>query len=259
MGILNVTPDSFSDGGKFTSSDRIIAQADEMIAAGADLIDIGGESSRPFALPVSVEEEMSRVIPAIKAIRKKHTIPISVDTVKAEVARQAMAAGADIINDISGMRYDPEMASVIRETDCPVIIMHMQGRPEDMQINPSYQDILTDIHLFFEERIAWAKDHGISRHRIIIDPGIGFGKSIVHNLMLLKHLMTFQSLGCPILVGHSRKSFIGKILGLEVDERDTPTAALSALCVSLGASILRVHDVAKNVQAIRLAEAVLNS
>jgi len=259
MGILNVTPDSFSDGGRFMSEEAIVAQADHMVAAGAEIIDVGGESTRPFAEPVPIEEECRRVIPAILAIRKRHTIPISIDTTKAEVARKAVEAGANIVNDISALRFDPKMAAVVRDYGTSVIMMHMKGTPADMQVKPVYNDIIAEIKAFFRERIEWAVSQGISRNKVILDPGIGFGKTVTHNLSILKHLHEYQSLGCPILVGHSRKSFIGKILDLEADERDIGSAALSAICVARGASILRVHDVAKTVQAVRLTEAVLNA
>jgi dihydropteroate synthase len=256
MGILNVTPDSFSDGGHFVNDLAIEAQVDKMVAAGADIIDVGGESSRPFAEPVSVEEELGRVLPAIKIIRKNHTIPVSIDTTKAEVARKALQEGADMINDISALRFDPEMIVLAKETDVPVIIMHMLGTPTDMQVNPVYDDVVAEIKRFFAERLEWAEKKGVQRSRFIIDPGIGFGKTIAHNLIILKRIADFNELGCPVLIGHSRKSFIGKLLDNVVDDRDVASAAVSALCVTSGAAILRVHDVAKTVQAVRLAEAI---
>ncbi len=241
------------------SEESITVQADNMVAAGADIIDVGGESTRPFAEPVPLEEELRRVIPAVVAIRKRHTIPISIDTTKSEVARKALEAGANIVNDISALRFDPKMAEVVREYGTQVIIMHMKGTPADMQVKPVYNDIIAETKEFFQERIEWAYSQGINRNKIILDPGIGFGKTVTHNLSIMKHLHEYQCLGCPILVGHSRKSFIGKILALEAEERDVGTAALSAICVTNGVSILRVHDVAKTVQAVRLAEAVLNA
>jgi dihydropteroate synthase len=256
MGILNVTPDSFSDGGHFVNDLAIEAQVDKMVAAGADIIDVGGESSRPFAEPVSVEEELSRVLPAIKIIRKNHTIPVSIDTTKAEVARKALQEGADMINDISSLRFDPQMIALAKEIDVPVIIMHMLGTPTDMQVNPVYDDVVAEIKDFFEERLQWAAENGVQRSRFIIDPGIGFGKTVAHNLIILKRIADFNELGCPVLIGHSRKSFIGKLLDNVVDDRDVASAAVSALCVTNGAAILRVHDVAKTVQAVRLAEAI---
>jgi dihydropteroate synthase len=259
MGILNVTPDSFSDGGRFFAERSIAAQVDTMLQAGADIIDVGGESTRPFAKPVSITAELDRVLPAIRLIRERSAIPVSIDTTKAEVARKALAAGADIINDISALRFDPDMLTLVKDTEVPVIIMHMQGTPSDMQVNPHYEDILAEIKAFFEERLAWAEENGVSRKRFIIDPGIGFGKTVGHNLTILKRLKALTGLGCPVLIGHSRKSFIGKVLGLEVDARDVATAAVSALCVQKGVSILRVHDVGMTVQAVRLAEAIEQS
>ena len=256
MGILNVTPDSFSDGGRFLAESSIATQIDTMVQAGADIIDVGGESTRPFAEPVSIAQELHRVLPAIRLVRQRSAIPISIDTTKAEVARKALAAGADIINDISALRYDPEMLSLVRETDVPVIIMHMQGTPSDMQVDPHYEDVVAEIKEFFEERLSWAAEKGISRKRFIIDPGIGFGKTVGHNLTILKRVAEFAELGCPVMIGHSRKAFIGKLTGAEVDARDVATAAVSALCAQKGVSILRVHDVGMTVQAVRLAEAI---
>jgi dihydropteroate synthase len=256
MGILNVTPDSFSDGGRFLAESSIATQIDTMVQAGADIIDVGGESTRPFAKSVSIAQELHRVLPAIRLVRQRSAIPISIDTTKAEVARKALAAGADIINDISALRYDQEMLSLVRETDVPVIIMHMQGTPSDMQVDPHYEDVVAEIKEFFEERLSWAAEKGISRKRFIIDPGIGFGKTVGHNLTILKRVAEFAELGCPVMIGHSRKAFIGKLTGAEVDARDVATAAVSALCAQKGVSILRVHDVGMTVQAVRLAEAI---
>jgi dihydropteroate synthase len=256
MGILNVTPNSFSDGGRFVDPDAIASQIEEMLQAGADIIDVGGESTRPYAEPVSTAEELGRVLPAIRMIRERSTVPVSIDTTKAEVARQALAAGADIINDISALRFDRAMVSLVRETGVPVIIMHMQGTPSDMQVAPHYDNVVREIKEFFLERLAWAAENGVPGERFIIDPGIGFGKTVGHNLSILKRAGEFAELGCPVMIGHSRKSFIGKLLGIEVDARDVATAAISALCVQKGVAILRVHDVEKTVQAVRLAEAI---
>jgi len=256
MGILNVTPDSFSDGGRFLAESSMASQIDTMVQAGADIIDVGGESTRPFAEPVSIAQELDRVLPAIRRIRQRSAIPISIDTTKAEVARQALAQGADIINDISALRFDPEMVSLVRETEVPVIIMHMLGTPSDMQVDPRYEDVVAEIREFFAERLAWAAAKGIGGKRFILDPGIGFGKTVGHNLSILKRAAEFTDMGCPVMIGHSRKSFIGKLLGLEMDARDVATAAVSALCVQKGVSILRVHDVGMTVQAVRLAEAI---
>ncbi len=257
MGILNVTPDSFSDGGMCLTREAVSARVEDMIGAGADIIDVGGESSRPFSEPVPLDEELLRVIPAIKAVRAHHSIPISIDTTKAAVAQEAIAAGADIVNDISGLRFDPLMADVIREAGVSVIIMHMKGTPGDMQADPTYDDVMAEIGDFFQERTNWAESKGINRDKIILDPGIGFGKTVTHNLTILKNMTMLHSLGYPILVGHSRKSFIGTVLDLDVDKRDTVTAAISVMCVMNGVSILRVHDVKMTVQAVRMAEAIL--
>ena len=256
MGILNVTPDSFSDGGAFESFEQAVAQAERLIADGADILDIGGESTRPFAEPVPLAEELRRTIPVIAAIRRHHDIEISIDTTKAEVARQALAAGAGIINDISSLRHDPEMLDVVRASAVPVILMHMQGTPADMQVDPQYGDVVAEVLEFFQERIAWLTARGVARQRLIIDPGIGFGKTTAHNLSLLRQLDRFAALGLPVLLGHSRKRFLGELSGLPVQQRDHLTAVVSALSVGQGVAIIRVHDVAATRQAVRLAEAI---
>ncbi len=259
MGILNVTPDSFSDGGEFTTINRTLNHVSQMIRDGADIVDIGGESSRPFSKPVSVKEELKRVIPVIQAIRQHHQIPISIDTTKAEVAHKALEAGADIINDISAFRFDPEMVAVASQHKSPVIIMHMQGSPDDMQIDPTYNDIISETCHFFEERINWLITNGIKREQIIIDPGIGFGKTVAHNLTILNNVTEYQKLGCPVLIGLSRKAFIGKILEKEIEDRDPATAVLSGLLSTKSVAILRVHDILSNFEAIKICQAVLNS
>ncbi len=258
MGILNVTPDSFSDGGKFADCQAAVSQAEALITAGADILDVGGESTRPFAKPVSTEEELRRVIPVIKAIRQKHTIPISIDTSKAVVAREALQAGADIINDIYALKKDPQMITVVRESSVPVIIMHMQGTPSDMQVNPMYHDVVGEIIDFFAKRIDWITDKGIDRNRLIIDPGIGFGKNLQHNLSIIKHLNSFvDALGVPLLLGHSRKRFLGMITGIPAEEaRDLATAVIAALSADKKVNIVRVHNVAATRQALLVAEAV---
>jgi dihydropteroate synthase len=258
MGILNVTPDSFSDGGKFADSETAINQADALIAAGADILDVGGESTRPFAEPVSAEEELRRVIPVIQAVRQKHAIPISIDTSKAVVAREALHAGADIINDIYALQKDPEMITVARESSVPIIIMHMQGTPSDMQVNPVYHNVVEEIIEFFSERIRWITGNGIDRDRLIIDPGIGFGKNLQHNLSIIKHLDSFvDALGLPLLLGHSRKRFLGAITGIPAEEaRDIATAVVAALSAEKKVSIVRVHNVAATRQALLVAEAI---
>ncbi len=259
MGIVNVTPDSFSDGGQFDSAASACSQVEALVVSGADSIDVGGESTRPFAEPVAAEEELKRVIPAIRAIRRTFSIPLSIDTSKAEVARQALDAGANIINDISALRKDPEMITLVRETSVPVIIMHMQGTPGDMQLKPHYNDVVAEVIDFFQERLSWLAEQGIDRKRITVDPGIGFGKSLSHNLSLLKHLAELKVLGCPILLGHSRKKFISEITGLEVEDRDLPTAVVSAMTAESGVDILRVHNVAATRQALQMAEAIRNA
>lgn len=257
MGILNVTPDSFSDGGLLVSEQNIITRAEEMVRAGVDMLDIGGESTRPFAEKISVDEELRRVMPAVHSLRRHlPSILLSIDTTKAEVARQACDAGANIINDISALRFDPDMLLVARDFSTPIIIMHMQGTPENMQKNPAYGDVVADIISFFQKRLDWLHDNGIPRERVIIDPGIGFGKTVNHNLQILNRLTEFTCFGCPVLVGHSRKSFLKNILDLDVDDRDLATAVISALCITKGASILRVHDVNATLQAVRLTKAI---
>lgn len=256
MGILNVTPDSFSDGGRLSSEEEVLQAAQQMIDDGADMIDIGGESTRPFAPPVPVEEEIRRVIPAVRAIRKQHSIPISIDTTKAQVAQLSLDAGADIINDISAMRLDPAMASLAATRQCPIIIMHMQGTPCDMQIKPHYNDVIAETIEFFRDRIQFLTACGVDRQRIIIDPGIGFGKTLAHNLAILRHADAYQVLGCPLLIGHSRKSFLSTLLGPGLGDRDRPTAVISALLCQGQVAILRVHDVKGTQQAVHLTQAI---
>jgi len=252
MGILNVTPDSFSDGGSLETRDAIVRKIDGMLASGVDIFDVGGESTRPFADPVPAQEELDRVLPVIELIRQMSDRSISIDTTKAVVAGAALAAGADMINDISALRQDDDMVDVVRNASCPVIIMHMQGTPDDMQINPQYKDVIADISSFFQERILWLTARGIERERIILDPGIGFGKTVEHNLTILKHIGAFKKHGHPVLIGHSRKSFIGKTLDLDITRRDCASAVISFHCLLQGADILRVHDVELTRQALRL-------
>lgn len=260
MGILNMTPDSFSDGGQCLKEGTLTKRIEAMLGAHVDIIDVGGESTRPFAAPVEVALELARVIPAIESIRRLSPyLPISIDTTKAEVARAALSAGADIINDVSGLRGDPGMVQVAIAAKAPVILMHMQGTPADMQIAPRYSDVVTEIKSFLQERIDWAEEQGLPRQRILIDPGLGFGKTEEHNLTILKRLSEFHTLGCPVLVGHSRKAFLGRILDLPVQERDMATAVVSAYCAWQGAHILRVHDVAKTMQAVRLIGAIMQA
>jgi dihydropteroate synthase len=257
MGVLNVTPDSFSDGGRFFSPEAALEQAEKLIGDGADILDIGGESTRPYADPVGTEEELNRVIPVIRAIRQKYSTPISIDTYKATVAREALDAGADIINDVTALRKDPELIEVARQSGAPVIIMHMQGTPADMQVKPEYRDVVGEIYRFFEERIEAITSAGIPRERITVDPGIGFGKTLEHNLSILKHLDTFTGLGVPLMLAHSRKRFLGELTQLPVGaDRDFATAVVAALSSHQGIHLVRVHDVASTRQALLIAEAI---
>jgi len=256
MGILNVTPDSFSDGGRFFSRENALKQAEKMAGEGADIIDVGGESTRPYAEQVSAEEEIRRIIPVIGKIRKKLRTLVSIDTYKSEVACRALEEGADIINDISALRMDRNMGKAAARAGVPVILMHMQGRPRGMQANPRYSDVIRDIAGFLGERIKKAKELGIDAKKIIIDPGIGFGKTVEHNLLIIKNLEKFKKLGCPVLAGPSRKSFIGKVLNLKVYERFEGTAAAVAICVWNGADIVRVHDVKEMKRVADLAYAI---
>lgn len=243
MGVLNLTPDSFYDGGSYPTVEAAVFRALTMEEAGAGIIDIGGESSRPGSLPVTAEEELRRVIPVLERLADRLTIPISIDTCKAEVARRALDAGARIVNDISALRIDPGFASVVAGTPGPYIMMHMRGTPGSMQTRPTYRDLLGEIKEFFRERIEWAEGEGIAPNRIIIDPGIGFGKTLEHNLKIISCLPSLAELGRPILIGPSRKSFIGSILGREPYDRLWGTAGAVASCIIGGAQIIRVHDV----------------
>jgi len=256
MGILNVTPDSFSDGGRFFKLKDALSHAKQMVADGADIIDVGGESTRPGSEPVPLEEELRRVIPVIKAIRQEIDTPISIDTYKAEVAEQALEAGANLVNDISALRFDDRMKAVVAKYEVPVVLMHMRGTPKTMQQNPTYEDPVKEIIAFLHERIEAATAAGISREKIIIDPGIGFGKLGRHNLEILKRLAEFRVLGRPILVGTSRKAFIGQILKTDVSERLEGTIASVIISVMNGADIVRVHDVKPVKRAIGIADAI---
>ena len=256
MGIVNVTPDSFSDGGRWQAEDTLAARIDQLLAEGADLIDIGGESTRPFAQPVGEAEELARVLPAVRAVRGRSTVPVSVDTTKATVARAALEEGADLINDVSALRHDPAMVTVVRDSGCRVVVMHRLGTPGDMQLAPHYEDVVAEINRFLAGRIAWLEEQGVDRSRVIVDPGLGFGKTLEHNLEILRNVAAFKQHGCPLLIGHSRKSFLGRLLGLEVAERDPATAVVSALLAGRGVDLLRVHDVLASRQAVQLAEAL---
>jgi dihydropteroate synthase len=257
MGIINVTPDSFSDGGEFYTHESAIDQVRRMLAAGVDLIDIGGESTRPFSDPVSAREERDRVIPLIESIRSETDIPISIDTTKAEVAEHAIRVGADIINDVSALRFDPEMASLAAATQVPLILMHMLGIPKTMQKDPHYDSLFSEIIGFLEARIQYALSEGVDRNQIIVDPGIGFGKTVAHNLLLVRELSRLSSLDRPILMGASRKRFIGTILDRPVEQREQGTAAVNVCSILGGAHFVRVHDVAAQQDAVKIADALL--
>ena len=257
MGVLNVTPDSFSDGGRFLTSKAIVAHCKKLIEQGADIIDVGGESTRPFAEPVPLKEELERVIQAVKAIRAFSDIPLSIDTTKVQVARQALEEGADIINDISALRFSKEMADLVASMGVPVILMHMKGTPRDMQLDPYYDDVIGEVHEFFQERIEYCLAKGINKEQIILDPGIGFGKRFQDNLDIINNLEAFLDFKVPILVGPSRKAFLGKITGHEDPvDRDNATCGAAVASVLNGASIVRVHEPACVVDAVKVAYAL---
>jgi len=256
MGILNITPDSFYDGGSFFTHQSAIEQGLKMINLGADFLDIGGESSRPGSLPVTAEEEIRRVIPVISALKKKGVF-LSIDTQKSEVAEAALRAGASIINDISAFRHDKNMAKIAKKHKAPAILMHMQGTPLNMQIKPSYFDVINEIIAFLKDSLEIAQQAGIPKDKIIIDPGFGFGKTVEHNLAILKNLEEFKILGCPLLVGTSRKSTIGKVLDLKTEERLFGTAATIAIAISNGVDIIRVHDVKEMSEVAKMCDQIV--
>lgn len=260
MGILNVTPDSFSDGGQFNHRETALKQALMMIDRGADIIDIGGQSTRPGAKQITLEEELQRVIPIIRVIREFSDIPISIDTTRATVAQQAIEVGADIVNDISGGTFDRSMLSTVEKLQVPIILMHIKGTPETMQNRTNYQDLMGEIKLFFQERIEEALTLGIKKEHIILDPGIGFAKNYEQNLKILKNIQQLKILGFPILIGTSRKSFIGKILNQEnPQDRIWGTAATCSYAITQGANILRVHDVKEMYHIVRVTDAIKRS
>ena len=259
MGVLNVTPDSFSDGGRFLKLEEAVKQGLKLAEEGADIIDIGGESTRPGSEPVTIEEELRRIMPVIEELTKRIQVPISIDTYKSKIAKEVLDSGASMVNDISGLRFDPEMKKVIAEYDVPVVLMHIQGTPRNMQENPKYDNLIEDIKSYLNQSISMAEEAGIGEDKIIIDPGIGFGKTLDDNLKILKNLREFKSLGKPVMIGVSRKSFIGKILDLPTDERLEGSLAALAIAVINGANILRVHDVKESKRVAKLVDAILTS
>jgi dihydropteroate synthase len=256
MGIVNVTPDSFSDGGLFLEPERAIEHARRLIQDGADMLDVGGESTRPGARAVSADEELERVVPVLDGLADVE-VPISIDTSKVAVAQRALDGGAEIVNDVTALRTEPELAGLCAERDCGVVLMHMQGTPRTMQETPTYDDVVDDVKAFLAERIEFATAHGVSEERIWVDPGVGFGKTADHNLELLRRLGELRDLGRPVVVGTSRKSFIGKLTGREVGERLGGTVASNVLALGAGADVFRVHDVAELRQALLVAEAII--
>ncbi|HEY7312853.1 MAG TPA: dihydropteroate synthase [Gemmataceae bacterium] len=257
MGIVNVTPDSFSDGGRFLDTDAAVAQALRLIQQGANILDIGGESTRPGSQPISLEEELSRILPVVRRLAARTSVVLSVDTSKAEVARQALDAGAHLINDITALRGDPAMADVARTAQAGVLLMHMEGTPATMQANPHYDNVVTEVTAFLEARLQACVDLGIAGSRVVLDPGIGFGKTTAHNLQLLAHLEELQRLGRPVCLGVSRKGFLGKVLGRPLEQR--LAGSLAAACYALvrrSAQIVRVHDVAETRDVVTLLTAL---
>ena len=259
VGVLNVTPDSFSDGGEYLSPRRAVNRALRMAQHGADIVEVGGESSRPGSRRVTVEEELSRVMPVVERLVPRSPVPVAIDTTKAEVARQALSAGAAMVNDISALRSDPRMAEVVAESGAALVLMHMQGTPRTMQRRPEYRDLLEEIYDFLGERVEAARKAGIDPRRIIVDPGIGFGKTPRHNLVIMNRLGELRGLGRAILVGPSRKSFIGEVLGLPADQRIEGTAAAVAVAIARGAHLVRVHDVDQMSRVARMTDAMVRA
>jgi dihydropteroate synthase len=257
MGIVNVTPDSFSDGGQFQNPDEAVSHALDLIQHGANILDIGGESTRPGAAPVAEAEELRRVIPVIEQLAARVSVPLSIDTMKPAVARAAVAAGASLVNDVAAYRADDAMARLVAETGAGYVAMHMQGLPQTMQAHPSYTDVVREVREFLRERLAHLSAVGVAPEQVVCDVGIGFGKTLAHNLQLLAALRSFTTLERPVLVGLSRKSFIGALTGATVAERLPGSLAGAVLAVAAGTHIIRTHDVAETVQAVRVAEAIL--
>ena len=258
MGVLNVTPDSFSDGGRYCGLDDALRQAERMVRAGADILDIGGESTRPGARAVSLDEEMARVLPVLERVHAELDVPVSVDTSKPRLMQEAIAAGAGMINDVAALRA-PGAIEVLAAASVPVCLMHMQGEPRTMQTAPQYDDVLADIMAYLESRVAACLQGGIARGRLLLDPGFGFGKTLQHNLTLLRDLEALQTLGLPILAGVSRKSMLGAVTGREVDQRLAASVAAAVMAVERGARIVRVHDVAETVDALKIWQAAMDA
>jgi dihydropteroate synthase len=260
IGVLNVTPDSFYDGGRYFDFDRAVNRAKEMVAEGADVIDIGGESTRPGSRKISVSEEIERIVPLIKILARETDVVLSADTYKHEVAEKAIEAGASIVNDISAFSLDKKLFDVVKDAGCGYILMHMQGTPADMQKSPFYKDVISEIYGFFEERLKWISDRGINLQKVVIDPGIGFGKRLEDNLAILNNTGRFAKLGRPVLIGASRKSFIGKLLNdIPADERLEGSLASAVIAYAKGASIFRVHDVKETRRALTVASSILSA
>ena len=257
MGIVNVTPDSFSDGGKFRAEDDAVSHALDLVQQGAELLDIGGESTRPGAEPVSEVEELRRVIPVIERLAAQVKVPISIDTMKPSVARAALAAGASLVNDVAAHRSDEAMWRVVAETGAGYVAMHMQGLPQTMQAQPTYSDVVREVEVFFHERMQRLNAAGVDADQVVFDVGIGFGKTLEHNLQLLAAMRSFTKLGRPLLLGVSRKSFIGALTGAGIEERVAGSLACTCLAVEAGVQIIRTHDMAETVQAVRVTEAIL--
>ncbi len=259
VGVLNVTPDSFSDGGRFVDAAAAVDQAMRMAEEGADILELGGESTRPGAVPVPVDEELRRILPVLRGLRARLAIPLAVDTYKPEVARVVLGEGAEIINDIYGVRGEGHLAEVVAQAGAGLVIMHMKGTPGDMQIDPSYDDVVGEIVAFLRDRVAFAEGVGVDPESIAVDPGLGFGKRLQDNLALLRQMSAFHRLGKPIMVGPSRKSFIGKILDLPVEERQNGTAACVAAAVLQGVAFVRVHEIRPAVHLIKMLDAIMRA
>ena len=259
MGVVNVTPDSFSDGGRFLDADRAVAHGLQLAQEGADLLDVGGESTRPGAEPVDAEEELRRVLPVLEGLAAAGTVPVSIDTSKVEVAEAAIAAGASYVNDVTAFRSEPELAGLVADRGLECCLMHMLGEPRTMQEDPRYDDVVDEVKAFLEERVAFAVGEGVAEERIMVDPGIGFGKTLAHNLELVRRLDEIVALGRPVVLGASRKSFLGKITGREVDDRIPATCAINVLGYLQGARVFRVHDVSAAQDALAVAAATVSA